>query len=233
MLNENRNFTIKSWEASDRPREKLMEKGVSELSNAELLAILIGSGNRNLSAVELSKRILASNEFSLNKLSKKSIDDLMSFDGVGEAKACSIVTALELGKRFASEQGSKIIKITCSKDVYDVMQPKIGPIAHEEFWVLFLNNSNKILQKLQLSKGGLTGTVVDIRLILKKALELMATGIILCHNHPSGNLSASQADKQITEKLKVASETMDIKILDHIIITEKAYFSFADEGILF
>lgn len=232
MLNENRNFTIKSWEASDRPREKLMEKGAKELTNAELLAILIGSGTRKLSAVELSKRILASSEYSLKSLSKLTLEDLMTFDGVGEAKACSIITALELGKRLSSEEGTKKIKITCSKDVFDVMHPKIGTIRHEEFWVLFLNNSNKILQKFQLSKGGLTGTVVDVRLVLKNALELLATGIILCHNHPSGNLKASNADKQITQKLKLASETMDIKILDHIIITEKMYFSFADEGIL-
>jgi DNA repair protein RadC len=232
MLNENRNFTIKSWEASDRPREKLMEKGAGELTNAELLAILIGSGTRKLSAVELSKRILASSEYSLKSLSKLTLEDLMTFDGVGEAKACSIITALELGKRLSSEEGSKKTKITCSKDVFDVMHPKIGTIGHEEFWVLFLNNSNKILQKFQLSKGGLTGTVVDVRLVLKNALELLATGIILCHNHPSGNLKASNADKQITQKLKLASETMDIKILDHIIITEKMYFSFADEGIL-
>lgn len=232
MLNENRNFTIKSWEASDRPREKLMEKGAKELTNAELLAILIGSGTRKLSAVELSKRILASSEYSLKSLSKLTLEDLMTFDGVGEAKACSIITALEFGKRLSSEEGTKKTKITCSKDVFDVMHPKIGTIRHEEFWVLFLNNSNKILQKFQLSKGGLTGTVVDVRLVLKNALELLATGIILCHNHPSGNLKASNADKQITQKLKLASETMDIKILDHIIITEKMYFSFADEGIL-
>lgn len=232
MLNENRNFTIKSWEASDRPREKLVEKGAKELTNAELLAIIIGSGTRKLSAVDLSKRILASCNHSLKALSKLSFEELMAFEGIGSAKACSVITTLELGKRLASEESSKKEKITCSKDVFDVMQPKIGTIHHEEFWVLFLNNSNKILQKLQLSKGGLTGTVVDVRLVLKNALELMATGIILCHNHPSGNLVASNADKQITQKLKIAAETMDIKILDHIIITEKMYFSFADEGIL-
>ena len=232
MLNEKTNFSIKNWEASDRPREKLIEKGVKQLSNAELLAILIGSGTRKLSAVELSKRILAASNHNLNKLSKLSIEDLIAFEGVGEAKACSILTTMELGRRLASEEGSNRIKITCSKDVFDVMQPIIGVLNHEEFWVLFLNNSNKILKKLQLSKGGLTGTIVDVRLVLKSALELMATGIVLCHNHPSGNLNASKSDKQITEKLKLASETMDIKILDHLIITEKTYFSFADEGVL-
>ncbi|MFC2110583.1 DNA repair protein RadC [Bacteroidota bacterium] len=232
MINENKSFTIKDWAVSDRPREKLISKGIKSLSDAELIAILISSGNRKVSAVELSKFMLASCDNNLRKLSQLSLEQLLQFDGVGEAKASSIITALELGRRCFSEQPKNNVKITSSQDVFKAMHAEIGALRHEEFWVLYLNNANKILQKQQISKGGLTGTVVDVRLVLKKALDLLATGIILCHNHPSGNLTPSTADKQITNKLKAAGETMDIKILDHLIITEKTYFSFADEQLL-
>jgi DNA repair protein RadC len=225
-------FTIKSWALDDRPREKLVAKGKTALSDAELIAILIGSGNREESAVGLSKRILKSINGSINELAKLSVEKLIQFKGIGEAKAISIITALELGKRRQLEVALEKPKITSSKDVANVMQPIIGDLEHEEFWVLFLNNSNKVVAKSQISKGGLTATIVDIRLVFKRALELASVGIIVCHNHPSGKLKPSNADNQLTQKIKEAGVTLDIKLLDHLIITEKAYFSFADEGIL-
>jgi len=225
-------FSIKNWSQDDQPREKLRDKGKLTLSDAELVAILIGSGNRNESAVDLCKRILASVDNNLNALGKVSLKHLMEFNGIGEAKAITITAALELGRRRKFEDAVKQEKITSSRDVYDIMQPVLGELSHEEFWVIYLNNSNKVLQKQQLSKGGITGTLVDVRLVLKQALEVGATALVLCHNHPSGTLKASEADKKITQKLKTAGLTLDIKVLDHIIITEKAYFSFADETIL-
>lgn len=225
------NFPIKYWAEDDKPREKLMLKGKTALSDAELVAILIGSGNRNESAVGLSKRILLSVDNNLNALGKLSLKQLMEFKGIGEAKAISITAALELGRRRRMEESVELHKITSSKAVFEIMQPLIGELPHEEFWVLFLNNSNKVIHKSQLSKGGITGTIVDVRLIFKTALEHNATSVILCHNHPSGKLWASDADKDITKKLKLAGEQLDIKVLDHLIITETGYFSFQDEGI--
>jgi len=225
-------FSIKNWSQDDQPREKLRDKGKLTLSDTELVAILIGSGNRNESAVDLCKRILASVDNNLNALGKVSLKHLMEFNGIGEAKAITITAALELGRRRKFEDAVKQEKITSSRDVYDIMQPVLGELSHEEFWVIYLNNSNKVLQKQQLSKGGITGTLVDVRLVLKQALEVGATALILCHNHPSGTLKASEADKKITQKLKTAGLSLDIKVLDHIIVTEKAYFSFADETIL-
>ena len=225
-------LTIKTWALDDRPREKLLLKGKNALSDAELIAILIGSGSREESAVDLSKRILQSVEGNINKLAKLSVDNLMKFKGIGEAKAISIITALELGKRRQLESVLEKPKISSSKDVYNIMQPILGDLPHEEFWVIFVNNSNKVLAKTQVSKGGLTATIVDVRLLFKQALELAAVGVLVCHNHPSGKLTPSSADKQLTEKIKQAGITLDIKLLDHLIITENAYFSFADEGIL-
>ena len=225
------NFSIKHWSEDDKPREKLMLKGKSVLSDAELIAILIGSGSRNESAVDLSKRILASVDHNLNALGKLSIAQLTNFKGIGEAKAISIIAATELGRRRKSEEVVELTKITSSKAVFEVMQPIIGELTHEEFWVLFLNNSNKILFKAQLSKGGMTGTVIDTRIVFKIALEQNATSIILSHNHPSGKLQPSEADIQITKKIKSAGQQLDIPVLDHIIITERGYYSFADEGI--
>jgi len=229
---ETTNFSIKYWAEDDKPREKLILKGKSVLSDAELIAILIGSGSRNESAVQLSKRILASVDNNLNALGKLSVKQLTHFKGIGEAKAISIVAATELGRRRKSEENLELSKITSSKAVFEIMQPIIGELPHEEFWVLYLNNSNKVIYKAQISKGGITGTVVDTRIIYKTALEHGATSIILVHNHPSGTLVASEADKQITRKLKEAGKHLDIPVLDHVIVTEKSYFSFADEGIL-
>jgi DNA repair protein RadC len=225
-------FSIKNWSQDDQPREKLLYKGKSALSDAELVAILISSGNREESAVALCKRILASVDNNLSELGKLSIKQLMEFKGIGEAKAITIAAAMELGRRRRGEEALEKKKITSSASVFELMQPIIGELQHEEFWIIYLNNSNKVLQKNQLSKGGITGTLVDVRLVLKNALELGATGIILAHNHPSGTLKPSSADKQLTQKLKSASGSLDIKVLDHLIITEKAYFSFADELIL-
>ena len=228
---EQTNFPITNWSEDDKPREKLMLKGKSALSDAELIAILIGSGSRNESAVGLSKRILASVNNNLNALGKLTLSQLMNFKGIGEAKAISIVAAMELGRRRRAEEAVELNKITSSKMIFELMQPIIGELPHEEFWVLYLNNSNKVLSKSQQGKGGITGTMVDTRLVFKTALELGATALILCHNHPSGTLVPSDADKQITRKLKAAGQNMDIKVLDHVIVAENGYFSFNDEGI--
>ncbi len=226
------NFSIKDWSEEDRPREKLIAKGKESLSDSELLAILICSGNKNESAVALSKRILSSVHNNLNTLGKLSIAQLKKFNGIGEAKAISIVAGLELGRRRRNELIETVTKITSSKAVFEIMQPVLGDLKHEEFWTVFLNNSNVIISKQQLSKGGITGTLVDVRLLMRKALELGAVGIIICHNHPSGTLKISEADKLITAKIKKAATVLDIKLLDHLIITEQAYVSFADKELL-
>lgn len=228
---ENSFFPITNWSEDDKPREKLMLKGKSVLSDAELIAILIGSGSRNESAVDLSKRILASVDNNLNAIGKLSLSQLMQFKGIGEAKAISIIAALELGRRRRGEDAVELKKITSSKIIFEIMQPIIGELPHEEFWIIYMNNSNKVIAKSQLSKGGITGTLVDVRIVFKTALEMGATALILCHNHPSGTLIPSDADKQITKKLKLAGDSLEIKVLDHLIVTEKNYFSFADEGI--
>ncbi|RZJ69821.1 MAG: JAB domain-containing protein [Flavobacterium sp.] len=231
-MEENTTFSIKYWAEDDQPREKLMLKGKSALSDAELIAILIGSGSRNESAVQLSKRILASVDNNLNAVGKLSLQQLMNFKGIGEAKAVTIAAAMELGRRRRDEEGVELAKITSSRVVFDIMQPIIGELPHEEFWIVYLNNSNKVIYKSQLSKGGITGTVVDVRIVFKTALEHNAVGIILVHNHPSGILQASEPDKQITRQLKQAGISLEIKVLDHVIITEKGYLSFADSGML-
>lgn len=232
MSEKNASFSIKNWSQDDQPREKLRDKGKATLSDAELLAILIGSGTRNESAVELCKRILASVDNNLNALGKLSMKQLMEFKGIGEAKAITIIAALELGRRRRSEEALQLKKISSSLSVFELMQPVIGELPHEEFWIIYLNNSNKVIQKNQLSKGGITGTLVDVRLVMKMAIEVGAVGLILAHNHPSGSLKPSEADKQITQKLKQAADSLDIKVIDHLIITEKTYFSFADESLL-
>lgn len=227
-----RSFTIKNWAESDRPREKLLQKGKTALSDAELLAILIGSGSRNESAVDLCRKILSETGDSLSELGKLTVTQLLQYKGIGEAKAVTIAAAMELGRRRRSEEALEKKKISSSASVFELMQPDIGELPHEEFHVLYLNNSNRVIKKEQLSKGGITGTLVDVRLAMKRSIELGATALILAHNHPSGNLSPSNADKQLTQKLKTAGESLDIKILDHVIVTEKSYFSFADEGLI-
>ena len=232
QIGQNMYTPINQWAEDDRPREKFLLKGKAALSDSELLAILIGSGSRNESAVQLCQRILAAANNNLSQLGKLSIQQLMDFKGIGEAKAISIAAALELGRRRRSEDAVEFDKITSSKAVFNIMQPLIGDLLHEEFWVLFLNNSNKVIHKAQLSKGGMTGTVVDTRIIFKTALECNAISLILTHNHPSGKLLASESDKEITRKLQLAGKQMEITVLDHVIITESSFYSFADEGIL-
>lgn len=222
---------INQWAEDDRPREKFLSKGKSALSDSELLAILIGSGSRNESAVQLCQRILASSNNNLNQLGKLTIKQLTDFKGIGEAKAISIASALELGRRRKLEEPFELDKISSSKSVFEIMHPIIGDLMHEEFWVLYLNNSNKVVHKAQISKGGMAATIVDVRIVFKFALEHNAMSIILTHNHPSGKLMASEPDIQITKKIKLAGQHIDIKVLDHIIITDKGYYSFNDEGI--
>ena len=223
---------INQWAEDDRPREKFLLKGKSTLSDSELLAILIGSGSRNESAVQLCQRILASTNNNLNALGKLSVQQLIQFKGIGQAKAIAIAAALELGRRRRVEEGLVLSKITSSKAVFELMQPLISELTHEEFWVLYLNNANKVIYKAQISKGGITGTVVDSRVVFKIAFEHNATAIILSHNHPSGKLVASQADIQLTKNLQQAGKTLEIHVLDHVIVSEYGYFSFADEGML-
>jgi len=225
-------LSIKHWADDDRPREKLVQKGRSVLSDAELIAILIGSGSKNQSAVSLSKHILASVGNNLNELGKLSVRQLMQFKGIGEAKAVAIAAALEIGRRRRGEKARKITKIGSSKDAFELLNPIIGELLHEEFWILYLSNANKVLHTAQLSKGGITGTLVDVRLVMKNALELGAVALILAHNHPSGTLRASKADQEITQKLQLAASALDLKVLDHLIIVQKGYLSFADENLL-
>ncbi|ASB49325.1 RadC family protein [Alkalitalea saponilacus] len=222
---------IKQLAAEDRPREKLLQKGMASLSDAELIAILIGSGSTKESAVELARKIMAGFQNNLKELGKADIEQLKNnFHGVGEAKAITIVAAMELGRRRLLHEVPEYPSIKSSSDVYRLMQPVIGDLPHEEFWVLMLSRSNKVIHRYHLSKGGLTGTVIDVRLIMKKALETRAASIILCHNHPSGNIQPSEADKNITAKLYDAGKILDIPVLDHVIVTDNGYFSFADEG---
>lgn len=228
---EQTNFPITHWSEDDKPREKLMLKGKSTLSDAELIAILISSGSKTESAVGLSKRILASVDNNLNALGKMTIQQLVQFKGIGEAKAISILAAMELGRRRRAGEALEFKQISSSKMIFELMQPIIGELPHEEFWVLYLNNSNKVVSKSQQGKGGITGTLVDVRLVFKTAIELGATALILCHNHPSGNLTPSEADKKLTQKLKIAGQNLDILVLDHLIITENGYFSFNDQGL--
>lgn len=222
--------SIKNWAEDDRPREKLSLKGERALSDSELLAIIMGSGSREESAVELAKRILNSVDNNWNNLSRLSIKDLCKFKGIGEAKAISIITALEIGRRKAIQELPEKPKITRSRDIFQVMQSIIGDLNVEEFWVLFLNQGNFVVKKELIGRGGISYVAVDVRIIMKVALEEYATGIILAHNHPSGNLNPSRDDYRLTEKIKTAARTLDIELLDHLILNQKSYFSFADEG---
>jgi len=222
---------ILSWAEEDRPREKLLLKGKAVLSDAELIAILIGSGTRELSAVDLSKQILQSVNNNLNELAKLSINDLMKFKGIGDAKAISIAAALELGRRRKESESLKKQKITSSADVYEAIRPYLMDLQHEQFWIILLNRANEVIRPQQISIGGVSGTVADPKIIFKAAIEHLASAIILVHNHPSGNLTPSQADKELTKKVKGGGQTLDIPVLDHLIFSNNGYFSFADEGI--
>lgn len=225
-------LSIKEWAVEDRPREKMLAKGIRSLSEAELIAILIGSGNLEESAVEVSRRIMASVNNNLNELGKKTIADFQKFKGIGPAKAITIAAAMELGRRRKESEPEEKPKIVTSDDGANIFKPLLSDLPHEEFWVLLLNRNNLAIDKFMVSQGGLTGTVIDVRLILKTALEKLACSIILCHNHPSGNLMPSQQDKEITSKIRDAGRMMDIPVLDHLIIAGDRHFSFADEGLI-
>lgn len=228
----NKHLTIKSWAEDDRPREKLITKGRQALSDAELLAILLASGSRDETAVQLAQRILKENKNSINELAKLQLNDLKKFKGVGEAKAVTIAAALEIGRRRTDEAVEEKLKIVSSKSAYGILKSKLTDLPHEEFWVLFMSRSNSVVKTECISRGGISGTVVDIRLILKPAIECLASAIILAHNHPSGNLKPSHEDINLTKKIKEAAKLMDITLQDHLIIGDQAYLSFADEGML-
>jgi DNA repair protein RadC len=224
---------IKAWAEADRPREKLLKLGRHNLTDSELLAILIRTGTKELTAVDVAKKILSACDNDITQLSKLSVNDLMkNHKGMGEVKAITIVAALELGRRRREAEGLKKDKITTSKDAFEILQPRMTDLPHEEFVVLMLNRANEVTGKYDLSKGGIAGTVVDPKLIFKAALEHLACGIILCHNHPSGNPKPSPEDLKLTKKLKDAGILMEIDVLDHIIVAGDGYFSFADEGLL-
>ena len=223
---------ITDWAIEDRPREKLIQKGTSSLSDAELLAILISSGTRDKSAVDLGRELLGNVSNNLNSLGKLTIADLTKTRGIGTARAVTIAAALELGRRRKLADAQEVPQIRSSKDVADIFQPILSDLLHEEFWILFLNRSNKVITQMKLSQGGISGTVTDVRIVMKKAIECLASGIIVCHNHPSGNLNPSESDSKITQKIKEAGSLMDIQLLDHLIISDKDYYSFADNGAL-
>ena len=223
---------IKSWAEDDRPREKLLLKGRAALSDAELIAILIGSGTTSLTAVDVGKKIMNGVGNDLNALAKLTVKELTKFPGIGEAKAITIVSALELGRRRKETAAAAKTTITCSTDIYNYIKPNLLDLPHEEFWIILLNRANVVMQKIQISSGGVAGTVADPKIIFKRAIETSCSSIILVHNHPSGNTKPSAADITLTKKAKEAGLLLDMPVLDHIIFTENDYYSFADEGLL-
>lgn len=231
-MNRYNSHALTTWAVEDRPREKVMANGVQYLSDSELLAILLGSGTKNMTAVELARLILKGAGNNLQQLGRLGIGDLVRIKGVGPAKAITILAAMEMGRRRAGIQHPEKIPVKSSETVFSLFHPLMGDLEHEEFWLLMLNRANRVLGKYKVSQGGLSGTVIDTRIILKKALDNLASSIIVCHNHPSGNNQPSDADVKITEKLKKAAEMLEIKLLDHVIIADKSYFSFADEGLI-
>ena len=227
---ENKRLTIKEWSVQDRPREKYARNGAAALTDAELIAILFRTGNASESAVELAKRLLSSSNNSLNELSEKTLPELSEIKGIGQAKAMALLTAFEIGKRIRAEKVEERPVIQNSMDVVNLMQNKIAYLDHEELWVIYLNNSNRILDAVQINKGGIYSTEVDVRIVLQKAVMKKSTQIILCHNHPSGSVRPSKADIQLTEKTKKAAKLLDILLVDHVIIHKEKYYSFVEEG---
>lgn len=231
---ESSKFTIKQWAEEDRPREKMLLKGVRSLSTAELLAILIGSGSRETSAVDLCKQMLGDVDHNLQLLGRKNVSELVKdYKGIGEAKAITILAAMELGRRRQMEKAIERPQITGSTSVAEVFQPLLSDLGHEEFWVLLLNRNNRIISSEKVSQGGVSGTVVDLKLIFKTALDRLASAIVLCHNHPSGNTEPSAEDIRITQKCKDGGAVLGIDVLDHIIIAADQYYSFSDNGRVF
>lgn len=231
-IEDSKHLNIREWSPEDRPREKLLLKGTSALSEAELIAILIGSGTTKTSAVELAKKVLQLVNNNLSELARLTVKDLMKVKGIGEAKAITIVAALELGRRRKDHDPEKKPKITSSYDAFELLKGELMDLPHEEFWILLLNRSNQVVKKKRISEGGVSGTVADPKIIYKLALEELASGIIVAHNHPSGNLSASQSDIDLTRKLKEAGRFLEVQLLDHLIIANQKYYSFADEGLI-
>ncbi|MGI4884092.1 MAG: RadC family protein [Janthinobacterium lividum] len=223
---------IKSWAEEDRPREKLLAKGRGALSDAELIAILLGSGTVKLSAVDVAKLMLQGVGHDLNELARQSVKQLCRHPGIGEAKAIAVVAALELGRRRKEADAPARTTITCSRDIYNLVRPNLMDLPHEEFWVILLNRANVVMRKVAVSQGGVAGTVADPKMIFKEALEQLASSIILVHNHPSGNRQPSAADLALTKKLRQAGDFLDLPVLDHLIYTDRGYYSFADEGVL-
>lgn len=229
-MDEFKRLSIRNWAENDRPREKLLNKGASVLSDAELLAILIGSGNKNESAVELCRRILNDSHGNLNELARLSVPELERYKGIGEAKAITICAALEIGKRRRSSEAIEKKKITRSKDLQAVFQPILEDLNHEEFWIIFMNGANKVMETKRLTQGGMKQTVVDVPMMLRMCLEKSAQAIAVAHNHPSGEIQPSNEDEQITLRIKNGCNAVGIRFLDHIIIASEKYYSFADEG---
>ncbi|EDM34054.1 DNA repair protein [Pedobacter sp. BAL39] len=232
MAYDKQKIVIKDWAEADRPREKLMKHGRRHLTDAELVAILINSGNKDESAVDLSKRILASCGNDLDALGRLSVKELSTFRGIGEAKAIAIVAALELGRRRKNTEAKAVVQIRSSADSYQQLLPVFSDLTHEEFWILLLNRANHVIGNFQISKGGLSGTVADPKVIFKTALEHNAAAIILSHNHPSGNCKPSADDLSITKKIVAAGKVLDLPVIDHLIVTNKMCFSFTDEGLI-
>ena len=231
-IQESKPLNIKDWSPEDRPREKLLMKGTSALSDAELIAILIGSGTANASAVEVSKKILQHGGNNLNDLAKLSVKELMKVKGIGEAKAITIVAALELGRRRKEVDIDEKPKIASSNDAYHLLSGDLIDLPHEEFWVLLVNRAHRVIKKKRISEGGVSGTVADPKIIFKMALEELASGVVVAHNHPSGNLQPSQSDIDLTKKLKEAGKFLEVQLLDHLIIAGNKYYSFTDEGVV-
>lgn len=229
---ENKRLTIKEWSVQDRPREKYARNGAASLSDAELIAILFRTGNASESAVELAKRLLSSSNNSLNELSEKTLLELSETKGIGQAKAMALLTAFEIGRRIRAEKVEEKPVIKSSLDVVNLMQNKIAYLDHEELWVIYLNQSSRILGVAQINKGGIASTEVDVRIVLQQAVVKKSTQIILCHNHPSGSIRPSKADIQLTEKTRKAANLLDVMLVDHIIIHRERYFSFVEEGML-
>lgn len=225
-------LSIKNWAVEDRPREKMLKKGLSSLSDAELLAILLVNGGKSVSALDLAKAILAQAENNLNVLAKKDIADLQKVSGIGPAKAVTILAAIELGRRRSQQPVMQQISIKGSKDVAEYFQAKLADLQHEEFWVLLLNRANRIIHSYRLSQGGISGTVIDVRLLMKEAMNQLASSIIVCHNHPSGSLQPSSQDISLTKKIAETSKMIDIPLIDHLIVSNSGYYSFADEGMI-
>ena len=235
MKNENgglQSFPITDWAEEDRPREKLMAKGVASLTNAELLAIIMRSGSPEDNAVELARKILADFDNHLGELGKATVTQLKSYRGMGEAKAISIVAALELGRRRSVGEMIEKKKFMTSKDIFMLFHPMLTDLPHEELWILFLNNSNRYIDMQRLSIGGLSNTSADVRLVMKMAIERLASRIALCHNHPSGNATPGKQDISITEQIKKGGALLDVELIDHLIVADNSYYSFADEGAL-